>query len=66
MRLYAPGAHVVSTCRLGAVAEALAHTVAARGVPCVYGDPGHGKTIALHPALRLLPSRVPVRARRCR
>ncbi|WP_406292900.1 hypothetical protein OG948_00740 [Embleya sp. NBC_00888] len=52
-RLYTPGAHPVSTRQLGAVAEALVRTVAARRIVCVYGDPGHGKTIALHQALRL-------------
>ncbi|MGW6898991.1 AAA family ATPase [Streptomyces sp. NPDC054919] len=60
VRLYVPGAHVVSTRQLGAVAEALTHTVAACGIVCVYGDPGHGKTVALYQALRLLPRRVPV------
>lgn len=61
VRLYAPGAHLVSTRQLAAVAEAVAHTVAARGVMCLYGDPGHGKSIALYQALRRLPRRVPVR-----
>ncbi|MEU6768122.1 ATP-binding protein [Streptomyces sp. NPDC046853] len=61
VRLYVPGAHVVSTRQLGEVAEALAHTVAARGIVCVYGDPGHGKTVAVHHALRVLPRRIPVR-----
>ncbi|MEV6027784.1 ATP-binding protein [Streptomyces sp. NPDC052036] len=60
-RLYAPGAHLVSTCQLAEVTEALAHTVAARGVLCVYGDTGHGKTVAVHQAVRRLPRRVPVR-----
>jgi hypothetical protein len=60
VRLYVPGAYVVSTQQLGAVTEALAHTVAARGIVCVYGDPGHGKTVAVHQALRLLPRRTPV------
>ncbi|MET7305190.1 ATP-binding protein [Embleya sp. NPDC005575] len=59
-RLYTPGAHAVSTRQLGEVTEALVHTVAARGIVCVYGDPSHGKTVALHQALRLLPRRVPV------
>ncbi|WP_233289165.1 ATP-binding protein [Kitasatospora sp. MBT63] len=27
---------------------------------CVYGDPGHGKSLAVHQALRLLPRRLPV------
>lgn len=61
VRLYAPGAHVVATRQVGEVTEALAHTTAARGLLCVYGDPGHGKTLALHQALRLLPRRLPVR-----
>lgn len=61
VRLYAPGAHLVSTRQLGEVTEALAHTVAARGALCVYGDTGYGKTVALHQALRRLPRRVPVR-----
>ncbi|WP_161359137.1 ATP-binding protein [Streptomyces sp. SID3343] len=60
VRLYTPGAHLVSTRQLGQVAEALTHTVAARGIACVYGDTGHGKTVAVHQALRLLPRRVPV------
>ncbi|MFE3206273.1 hypothetical protein [Embleya sp. NPDC059237] len=59
-RLYTPGAHPVSTRQLGKVTEALVHTVAAHGILCMYGDPGHGKTIALHQALRLLPRRVPI------
>ncbi|WP_372404117.1 AAA family ATPase [Streptomyces luteireticuli] len=61
VRLYVPGAHVVSTRQLGQVTEAIAHTIAARGTVCVYGDPGHGKTVAVHQALRLLPRRIPVR-----
>lgn len=28
--------------------------------PCVYGDPGLGKTVAVEQALHLLPGRVPV------
>ncbi|TGB16101.1 ATP-binding protein [Streptomyces sp. MZ04] len=60
VRLYVPGAHVVSTQQLGAVTEAIAHTIAARGIVCVYGDPGHGKTVAVHRALRVLPRRFPV------
>ncbi|MFI0980712.1 ATP-binding protein [Streptomyces sp. NPDC021093] len=60
VRLYVPGAHLVSPRQLGDVTEALAHTVAARGVLCLYGDPGHGKTVALSQALRLLPRRLPV------
>ncbi|MFE3947181.1 ATP-binding protein [Streptomyces sp. NPDC059118] len=60
VRLYVPGAHVVATRQLGQVTEALAHTLAARGIVCVYGDPGHGKTVAVHRALRVLPHRTPV------
>ncbi|MER5351869.1 ATP-binding protein [Kitasatospora sp. NPDC002551] len=61
VRLYVPGAHVVATSQLGEVTEALAHTVAARGIACVYGDAGQGKTVAIHQALALLPRRVPAR-----
>ncbi|MFF7249826.1 AAA family ATPase [Embleya sp. NPDC008237] len=50
----------MSTRQLGQVAEALTHTVAAHGIMGVYGDTGHGKTIAVHQALRLLPRRIPV------
>lgn len=60
VRLYVPGAQVVATRQLGEVTEALAHTVAARGIACVYGDAGQGKTVAVHQALRRLPRRVPV------
>ncbi|GGV41990.1 hypothetical protein GCM10010495_69540 [Kitasatospora herbaricolor] len=60
-RLYVPGAHVVATSQLGEITEALAHTIAARQIACVYGDAGQGKTVAVHQALRLLPRRVPVR-----
>ncbi|GAA2277833.1 hypothetical protein GCM10010430_74700 [Kitasatospora cystarginea] len=61
VRLYVPGAHVVATRQLGEVTEALAHTVAAREIACVYGDAGQGKTAAVHQALGLLPRRLPVR-----
>ena len=40
--------------------EAVGHTVAARGMCCVYGDTGLGKTVAVEQALHLLPDRVPV------
>ncbi|MEE1826167.1 ATP-binding protein [Streptomyces sp. BE20] len=60
VRLYVPGAHVVATSQSGEVTEALAHTVAARGIACVYGDAGQGKTVAVHQALGLLPRRLPV------
>ncbi|WP_344443731.1 hypothetical protein [Kitasatospora nipponensis] len=55
VRLYVPGAHVVATRQLGEVTEALAHTVAARQIACVYGDAGQGKTVAVHQALSLSP-----------
>ncbi|MEV8320869.1 ATP-binding protein [Streptomyces sp. NPDC059900] len=60
VRLYAPGAHLVSTRQLAEATKALAHTVAARGVLCLYGDPGYGKSVTVYQALRLLPRRVPV------
>ncbi|MFJ9655727.1 AAA family ATPase [Streptomyces microflavus] len=55
VRLYAPGARQVA-----GVVEAVGHTVAARGIGCVYGDTGLGKTVAVEQALHLLPARVPV------
>ncbi|WP_344640992.1 ATP-binding protein [Kitasatospora cystarginea] len=61
VRLYVPGAHVAATRQLGEVTEAIAHTIAARGIACVYGDTGQGKTVAVHQALGLLPRRLPVR-----
>jgi hypothetical protein len=60
VRLYAPGARLVSTRQVAAVVEAVGHTVAARGIGCVYGDTGLGKTVAVEQALHLLPGRVPV------
>ncbi|MFF5639710.1 hypothetical protein [Streptomyces sp. NPDC012825] len=60
VRLYVPGARLVSTRQVAAVVEAVGHTVAARGMCCVYGDTGLGKTVAVEQALRLLPGRVPV------
>lgn len=60
VRLYVPGARLVSTRQVAAVVEAVGHTVAARGMCCVYGDTGLGKTVAVEQALRLLPVRVPV------
>ncbi|MFD4949956.1 AAA family ATPase [Streptomyces sp. NPDC058409] len=60
VRLYAPGARLVSTRQLSGVVEAVGHTVAARGVCCVYGDTGHGKTVAVQQALHMLPARTPV------
>ncbi|WP_206442715.1 ATP-binding protein, partial [Streptomyces boncukensis] len=56
-----PGAPGISTRQAGEVAEALVHTAAARAVPCLYGDPGQGRTVALHQALRLLPRRLVAR-----
>ncbi|WP_159041935.1 ATP-binding protein [Streptomyces aureus] len=60
VRLYAPGARLVSTRQVAGVVEAVGHTVAARGIGCVYGDTGLGKTVAVEQALHLLPARVPV------
>ncbi|MEU2225031.1 ATP-binding protein [Streptomyces sp. NPDC018347] len=60
VRLYAPGTRLVSTRQVAAVVEAVGHTVAARGIGCVYGDTGLGKTVAVEQALHLLPGRVPV------
>lgn len=60
VRLFVPGARVVSTAGTAAVVEAVGHTVAARGVGCVFGEPGVGKTVAVQQALHLLPDRVPV------
>ncbi|MBG0850324.1 ATP-binding protein [Streptomyces spinoverrucosus] len=60
VRLYAPGARLVSTRQAAGVVEAVGHTVAARGIGCVYGDTGLGKTVAVEQALHLLPGRVPV------
>ncbi|MEW2588485.1 ATP-binding protein [Streptomyces virginiae] len=60
VRLFVPGARVVSTAGVAAVVESVGHTVAARGIGCWFGDPGVGKTVAVQQALHLLPSRVPV------
>lgn len=60
VRLFVPGARVVSTAGVSAVVEAVGHTVAARGIGCVFGEPGVGKTVAVQQALHLLPDRVPV------
>ncbi|GGW24844.1 ATP-binding protein [Streptomyces alanosinicus] len=60
VRLFVPGASLVSTGPVAAVVEAVGHTVAVRGIGCVFGDPGLGKTVAVQQALHLLPSRVPV------
>ncbi|MFE0678661.1 AAA family ATPase [Streptomyces sp. NPDC058867] len=60
VRLFVPGARLVSTRQVAGVVEAVGHTVAARGVCCVYGDAGLGKSVAVEQALRLLPGRVPV------
>ncbi|MGW7261775.1 AAA family ATPase [Streptomyces sp. NPDC054834] len=60
VRLFVPGARLVSTAAVASVAEAVGHTVAARGIVCVFGDTGLGKTVAVQQALHLLPSRVPV------
>ncbi|NUK82342.1 AAA family ATPase [Streptomyces lunaelactis] len=60
VRLFVPGARLVSTGPVAAVVEVVGHTVAARGIGCVFGDAGLGKTVAVQQALHLLPSRVPV------
>lgn len=60
VRLYVPGARLVSTRQVAGVVEAVGHTVAARGMCCVYGDTGLGKTVAVEQVLHLLPGRVPV------
>ncbi|MFD8288820.1 AAA family ATPase [Streptomyces lavendulae] len=60
VRLFVPGARVVSTAEVAAVVEVVGHTVAARGIGCVFGEPGVGKTVAVQQALHLLPDRVPV------
>ncbi|MEU6214707.1 hypothetical protein ABZ891_33040 [Streptomyces sp. NPDC047023] len=60
VRLFVPGARVVSTAGVAAVVESVGHTIAARGIGCWFGDPGVGKTVAVQQALHLLPSRVPV------
>ncbi|MFF7724902.1 hypothetical protein ACFZDB_36885 [Streptomyces luteogriseus] len=60
VRLYVPGARLVSTRQVAGVVEAVGHTVAARGMCCVFGDPGLGKSVAVEQAVRFLPDRVPV------
>lgn len=60
MRLFVAGARLVSTAAVASVVEAVGHTVAARGIVCVFGDTGLGKTVAVQQALHLLPFRVPV------
>ncbi|GGW13453.1 hypothetical protein GCM10018980_71020 [Streptomyces capoamus] len=57
VRWYVSGARLVSTRQAAAVAEAVGHTVAARGMCCasrgmccVYGDTGLGKTVAVEQA----------------
>ncbi|MGW0769273.1 hypothetical protein [Streptomyces sp. NPDC002676] len=58
VRLFVPGARLVSTAGVAAVVEAVGHTVAARGIGCVFGEPG--VPVAVQQALHLLPSRLPV------
>ncbi|MDX5571009.1 ATP-binding protein [Streptomyces sp. ID05-04B] len=50
----------MSTRQVAQVVEAVGHTVAARGMCCVFGDPGLGKSVAVEQAVRFLPGRVPV------
>jgi hypothetical protein len=57
-----PGARVVVTPVIGSVMQRIAHAAAVGAVVCVYGDAGHGKTVALQYALSQLPN--PVRVRR--
>ncbi|MFI5689521.1 AAA family ATPase [Streptomyces sp. NPDC051636] len=57
---FVPGARLVSTAAVASVVKAVGHTVAARGIVCVFGDTGVGKTVAVQQALHLLPDRVPV------
>ncbi|MFI7246445.1 ATP-binding protein [Streptomyces qinglanensis] len=59
VRLSVPGARLVTTGAVTATAEAIGHTIAARGIGCVFGRPGMGKTVAAHHALDLLPSQTP-------
>jgi hypothetical protein len=60
VRLYVRRARLVSTRQVAGVVEAVGHMVAARGIGCVYGDTGLGKTVAVGQALHLLPGRLPV------
>ncbi|MFJ7272767.1 AAA family ATPase [Streptomyces sp. NPDC099050] len=60
VRLFVPGARVLSTGPVAGVVETVGHTLAARGIGCVFGEPGVGKTVAVQQALHLLPNRVPV------
>ncbi|MBQ1159551.1 ATP-binding protein [Streptomyces sp. A73] len=60
VRLFVPGARLVPTNAVTAAAEAVEHTAAARGIACISGERGVGKTVAIHQALQLLPTRSPV------
>ncbi|MFC5665008.1 AAA family ATPase [Kitasatospora misakiensis] len=57
-----PGAQVVVTPSVASVVQRVAHAAAVGAVACLYGDAGHGKTVALQYALSQLPN--PVRVRR--
>ncbi|GAA5024934.1 hypothetical protein GCM10025734_83910 [Kitasatospora paranensis] len=57
-----PGARVVATPSVASVVQCVAHATAVGAVACLYGDAGHGKTVALQYALSQLPE--PVRVRR--
>ncbi|MGI5350239.1 hypothetical protein ACQEU8_18955 [Streptomyces sp. CA-250714] len=48
VRLFVPGARLVSTGAVAQVVEAVGRTAAARGIGCVFGEPGVGKTVAVH------------------
>jgi hypothetical protein len=57
-----PGAQVVHTPAVRSVLRTVAHAAAVGAVVCLYGDAGHGKTVALQYALSQLPH--PARVRR--
>ncbi|MER6401182.1 ATP-binding protein [Kitasatospora sp. NPDC001603] len=56
-----PGAQVVVTPVVASVVRCVAHVAAVGAVACLYGDAGHGKTVALQYALSQLPEAVRVR-----
>ncbi|MFF2412654.1 AAA family ATPase [Streptomyces sp. NPDC058092] len=57
-----PGAQVVHTPTVQSVLRTVGHAAAVGAVVCLYGDAGHGKTVALQYALSQLPH--PARVRR--
>ncbi|MFB6642933.1 AAA family ATPase [Streptomyces chartreusis] len=60
VRLHTPQARLVSTRQAADVVDAIGHTIRARGIICVYGDPGRGKTVAVEQALHLIGRDTPV------